>query len=267
MSVIDEKMTENESVKIEELNSLNRVSLPIEGLDNPTICTSDNEIELEIEFAEKLTVTVPEGISICMGKRSMDGDNLGDNVTVVTQLSEFSGLPENTTFYFRGNVNPETGLLEIYAAKGKPTDETPEGMTGGESGGGYDSNPLDILLAKVTTTEIGVAPTVIKFVNRRLLAFSYTGDFNTVVSHHKWLLGQSVPMNFARTPLVKVALVGYLTNENVVAGTTVYQPPQKLSTVKAENTTKESTDIVYLQGNWNNRNGVSFTYTLEAIAE
>lgn len=197
---------------------LSAVSLPIAALPFPTVVTIDNKIPITVSSSVSTggTVTVPSGV-VCSIGRVVSAGVSGYSVTATT-ASQTIDLDVSSTYYIRGNVN-SAGALVCYVQKGTDADSTPSsfvGTSGASSGGGFDSTPVDILLAKVVTTTAGTAPTITLLANARNLKASFTYAGSTSVSPttvHTF--------NFARTPTLAISSFDTQLTNNVEGGFTI----------------------------------------------
>lgn len=140
---------------------------PLAALPYPTIATATN----------KLTVTPSTGtaggrVSIAASNRLTLSEVVASAETgrlrsFVTSAYTSSDLLVSSTYYLRAQVN-STGDLAFYVQRGTDSDPIPASFVGtpdAASGGGFDSTPVDMLIAKVVTGVAGSLPTVTALAN------------------------------------------------------------------------------------------------------
>jgi hypothetical protein len=181
--------------------------LPLRALPEPTIHTASNKVTVIPAAATAGgTVTVAAGTAIALSE-VVETSKSGRLGSYLTPAFTSDDMAINSTYYLRGQVTD--GELVLYTQKGADTDAVPSTFVGtpnGSSGGGFDSTPADILLAKIVTTAAESEPTVTNLANATQLHFSgtMTGADPTRVSDGSYLWSGAVTLNWARTPKTAV---------------------------------------------------------------
>lgn len=187
------------------------LALPISSLPFPTIDTASNVIPATGATLGGTggTVSVPAGYMFSIGKEVQAGKT-GRLVSATTVAWSSPNLDLNSTYYLRAQF--ANGALAFYVQKGTDADAIPaswKGTANAANGGGFDSTPLDMLIAKVVTAAAGSLPTVTVLANKAALFFQlqYTTPVTTDATGG-FFISYAVNVNWARTPKV-VASLGY----------------------------------------------------------
>ena len=147
-------------------------------------------------------ISVPSGTVIVMN------EDLGNNICALRQVTTAawtSGeMAVSSIYYLRCQVIG--GILIPYIQQGAENDTVPASLKGtinGTSGGGFDSTPIDCLLARIVTGAAGTAPIITNLANsERLFAhFESTGGhtayYPTSITAE---YSKTFVLNWARTP-------------------------------------------------------------------
>lgn len=113
------------------------------------------------------TVTIPAGCIFRLGQKISGLTKCRLQSLALTSAWISPVLSVNSTYYLRVFIN-EAGDLTPYVQRGTDADPRPAGYTGtvnGPSGGGFDSNQVDMLLARVITGNAGSLPAVLNLMN------------------------------------------------------------------------------------------------------
>ena len=154
------------------LDAINSALLakPYAELAYPHVSTSDNRTGASVAAAVAGgKVTLPGGVVLSLS------EDLGGGVArkryYTTTAWTSPDLPVNSVAYLRAQVYTD-GTLLVYTALGTDADATPAGLKGtpnANSGGGFDSTCLDVLLAKIVTGAAGTTPTLTSLANAAAL--------------------------------------------------------------------------------------------------
>jgi len=178
-------------------------AVPLAALPFPEIVTADHRLTVTpAAGAAGGTVSIAAGTPIVL---ATEGETAGRGyvVTVETPAWQSADLTAEATHYLRARV--VDSVLEVYTQRGTDADATPASLTGtpGAGAGGFDSTPVDVLLAKVVTGAAGTAPTVTPLANARHLVaeahqtYAATCNASQDASH-----AFSLPLEWARAPRV-----------------------------------------------------------------
>jgi hypothetical protein len=124
------------------------------------------------------TLRVAAGLNISVGQQ-INGLARCRTRQFTTTLWNSQSLETNSTYYLRATVS-DIGSLLLYTQKGadnNPIPSTLKGTPNAQTGGGFDSTQLDMLLAKVVTGAVGSVPVVTNLANAKdlLTAVTATG--------------------------------------------------------------------------------------------
>jgi len=187
------------------------LALPLSALPFPTIDTASNVIPASGATVGGTggTVSIPAGYAFALGKEVVAGKT-ARQVMAGTVAWASPNLDVNSTYYLRAQF--ANGALMFYVQKGTDADTIPASLKGtpnAANGGGFDSTPLDMLIAKVVTGAAGSLPTVTVLANKATLSFQlqYTTPVTTDGTGG-FFISYGVNVNWARTPKV-VASLGY----------------------------------------------------------
>lgn len=173
-------------------NVLSQDAMPFAALAFPTVGTADGRISVSAASASAGgTVSVPGGVLVCLAEEVAAGMTARPR-TLLTSAWTSSGLDINSTYFLRMQVR--NGALVCYTQKGLDTDVIPAGMKAGtgNSGGGFDSTCIDMLVARVVTAGAGTLPKLTLLANKaRLEAVGVWSGANGSFT---------LPLNWARKP-------------------------------------------------------------------
>lgn len=175
--------------------------LPFAALDFPTVATSDGRLAITAAVAAGSggTVSVPAGVRVALAEQVEVGQTGRPRMVLTTSWSS-AALVVNTTYYLRAAI--ENKVLAFYVATGTDTDPIPASQRSkaGQSGAGFDSTVIDILLAKVVTGAAGTAPTVTPLANKKRLEAA--AFWSAAAGSY------SLQLNWARSPRAYVSSFG-----------------------------------------------------------
>ncbi|SDE45684.1 phage tail protein [Rhodospira trueperi] len=177
-------------------------AVPLAALPFPEIVTSTHRLSVTpAAGADGGTVAVAAGTPIVMGTEGATAGR-GHLVTVETPAWQSADLAADSTYYLRGRV--EGGALVLYTQQGTDTDAVPASLTGtpdGAAGGGFDSTPVDMLIARVETGTAGTVPTVTPLANAaRLHATAHVTATGVVYGGSPGSWDWALALDWARTP-------------------------------------------------------------------
>ncbi|MBV4464220.1 hypothetical protein AB7M29_001779 [Pseudomonas sp. F-14 TE3623] len=151
-------------------------ALPIGSLPTATVATADGRLPVTaIAVATNGgKVSIPAGVFVSIGQEVVAGQ-LGRTRTFSTAAWSSLDLLPSTVYFLRAQV--VGNILTFYMQRGALNDAQPEGLKGtvnGTAGGGFQSTPLDMCIAWVSTSAPGTTPTVRLIYNRSTLCWTRT---------------------------------------------------------------------------------------------
>ncbi|MFE2005377.1 phage tail protein [Pseudomonas guariconensis] len=180
-------------------------ALPLAALPFPTIVTANNRLDVTASAVAGSggRVSFAAGVPLVLAQEAGVA-GMGFQRSVNTSDWASPTLAANATYYLRAQFGAG-GALTVYVQKGTDADAVPasyKGSPAGESGGGFDSTMLDILLAKVVTGAAGTVPVVISLANARQLSaeFNASGAATPGVNSSA-SFAQTFTLNWARRPI------------------------------------------------------------------
>lgn len=175
-------------------------ALPFAALPYPSIDTATGMITATAASATNGgTVSVAADLPIALAGEIAAGET-ARFATYLTPAYASGDLDVNATYYLRAKV--VSGDLTLYVQKGADNDLIPgtlKGIANAETGGGFDSTVLDILLAKIVTHSAGSTPTVTPLKNAPRLQATFT--FAAAAG----VVARTCTLNWARTPKLIVS--------------------------------------------------------------
>lgn len=220
-------------------------SLPFALMDYPEVITADNRLTVTpASAAAGGTVSITGGSIIYLGKETETG--IGYSGVFTTPAFTSADLAANSTYYLRCQITNNQPLL--YMQQGTDADAIPagkKGTPGGAAGGGFDSTPVDTLLAKIVTTAAGSVPTVTALANARQLKVADVreGSVNRAIN---WTQFAAVAINWARKARVThVALSGAKDSVSAIGGGAANNQPLTHVGVRSNNSTRYTLNLEY----------------------
>ena len=233
--------------------------LPIRLARFPGVATADGRLTVnEASGSNGGTVSITAGSAITLSEEETAGVTCRE-ATWTTADWTSPVLDVSSTYYLRARI--DSGALQVYVAKGTDADAIPAGFKGtpnAGSGGGFDSTPIDVLLAKVVTGTAGSVPTVTELANRPQLRTSILRLNETVANAPPGTPGALAPitLNWARAPQYGLELRGV---SNVMMNGDYWSSPQFAETATPINLVR-----VWLESASRYGAGLSYLYTDES---
>lgn len=196
---------------------------PLLALPFPTIASADNRMAVNGSTVAGTggAVSVAADVLIMLGSEVVAGKT-GRMRTFTTQAWTSANLDINSTYFLRAQVSG--GALSFYVQKGDDADTVPaslKGTPGNANGGGFDSTPIDMLVAKVVTGAAGSMPTVTALANAALLRVQSVSYDSVTRTTLLFTLVAKRPtdlvLNWARRPTFYTARFDYSINGNLTS--------------------------------------------------